>query len=91
MWKSLIYFLWEWAVGKDIKLSEALKNHKFRVLLFVLTIISMVINYALFIRLSDYHNAFEELRVKYTRQRTENTQLREQNKILIDKITTITK
>lgn len=91
MWKSLIYFLWEWAVGKDIKLSEALKNHKFRVLLFVLTIISMVINYALFIRLTEYHNAFEELHNKYTKQRTEVIQLKEQNKHLIDKITTITK
>lgn len=91
MWKSLIYFLWEWAVGKDIKFSEALKNHKFRVLLFVITIISLGLNYVLFNRLSEYHSAFNELHGKYNQQRTEIAQLKEQNKHLVDKITVTTK
>lgn len=86
MWKSFFNFIWEWVVGKDVRLGTAIRHHKLRLTMFVVLILSLGLNYFTVKRLTFYYNAYEYSVVKNNEKKERILQLEAENKKLIDRL-----
>lgn len=84
MWKTVIAFVWECIVGKDVRPGKALQLHKIRLLFFLVFCISFGYSYHVTKRVNTYFNAYQQLEVKYSRLKQKNHDLEEENRKLTD-------
>ena len=84
MWKTVIAFVWECIVGKDVRPGKALQHHKIRLLFFLVFCISFGYSYHVTKRVNTYFNAYQQLEVKYSRLKQRNKELEEEHKKLTD-------
>lgn len=84
MWKTVIAFVWEGIVGKDVRPGKAFQHHKIRLLFFLVFCISFGYSYHVTKRVNTYFNAYQQLEVKYSRLKQKNKELEEEHKKLTD-------
>ena len=84
MWKTVIAFVWECIVGKDVRPGKALQHHKIRLLFFLMFCISFGYNYHVTKRVNTYFNAYQQLKGKYSQLKLRNEELEEEHKKLTD-------
>lgn len=82
MWKIIFAFLWEYIVGKDVRIGKAYRHHKFRIIFFIVLCGSLFYNYVVTNRLLVYYEAFITLEKKYEELKIKNKQLEEDNRNL---------
>ncbi|MGN6746744.1 hypothetical protein [Neisseria sp. P0024.S002] len=89
MFRTIIDFLWEWIVGKEVKPGQAIRHHKTRLLFFVVLVLSLGYNIKITDRFNLYYEAFEELKTRYSLQKGKIKTLEEGNQKLIESINMI--
>lgn len=90
MFRTIIDFLWEWIVGKEVKPGQAIRHHKTRLLFFIVLVLSLGYNIKITDRFNLYYEAFEELKTRYSLQKGKIKTLEEGNQKLINSINSIT-
>ena len=90
MFRTIIDFLWEWIVGKEVKPDQAIRHHKTRLLFFVVLVLSLGYNIKITDRFNSYYEAFEELKSRYSLQKGKIKSLEEANQKLIDSVNLLT-
>lgn len=84
MWKTVIAFVWECIVGKDVRPGKAFQHHKIRLLFFLMFCISFGYSYHVTKRVNTYFNAYQQLAGKYNQLKLRNKELEEEHKKLTD-------
>ena len=90
MFRTIIDFLWEWIVGKEVKPGQAIRHHKTRLLFFVVLVLSLAYNVKITDRFNSYYEAFEELKSRYSLQKGKIKSLEEANQKLIESVNLLT-
>lgn len=90
MFRTIIDFLWEWIVGKEVKPGQAIRHHKTRLLFFVVLVLSLGYNIKITDRFNQYYEAFEELKTRYSLQKGRIKSLEEDNQKLIESVNLLT-
>lgn len=90
MFRTIIDFLWEWIVGKEVKPGQAIRHHKTRLLFFVVLVLSLGYNIKITDRFNQYYEAFEELKTRYSLQKVRIKSLEEDNQKLIESVNLLT-
>lgn len=73
--RAIIGFLWEWIVGKDVRLDKAIKHHKLRLVLFICLIFSVAYNYHVTKRTLYHYNRYSEMKTQVSELTRKNNML----------------